>query len=155
MTEQPMDDAVLLALCIWSEAAGEPLGGKQAIAQVVMNRMRDRYASDGTVAGTVLHPNQFSGFWFDFVGGKYTRVCWTADDAQHHAQGMLLRARHQAVWDTCMDLAEGVLDGSTPPDKGLDRAVLYLNPAIIPKLPAWAAPDKTLGTIGHHTFYRA
>jgi hypothetical protein len=150
-----MDDATLLALCIWSEAAGESTAGKQAVAQVVMNRMRDHYQSDGTIAGTVLHPNQFSGFWFDFVGGKYTRVCWSREDAEHRAEAMLLRAQHQAVWDGCLDLAEGVLDGSVPPAPTLDRAVLYLNPAIIPKLPAWASPAHELGAIGHHTFYAA
>lgn len=150
-----MDDATLLALCIFSEAAGEPVPGKQAVAQVVMNRMRDHYESDGTITGTVLHPNQFSGFWFDFIAGHYTRVCWTPQDAEHHAQTMLLKAQRQAVWDTCIDIAEGVLDGSIGPAKSLDLAVLYLNPAIVPKLPAWASPDKELAAVGHHTFYRA
>lgn len=151
----PMDDATLLGLCIWSEAAGEPPAGKQAVAQVVMNRMREHNESDGTMTGTVLAPNQFSGFWFDFVGGKYTRVCWTTDDAAHRAQTLLLRAQHQAVWDTCIEIAEGVLDGKVAPNPLLDAALLYLNPAIIPKLPAWATPDKQLCAIGHHTFYRA
>lgn len=151
----PMDDATLLAVCIWSEAAGEPTPGKQAVAQVVMNRMREHYESDGTMTGTVLAPLQFSGFWFDFLGGKYTRVAWTREDAEHRAQAMLLRAQHQAIWDACMDTAEGVLDGSIAPAPSLDKALMYLNPAIIPKLPSWASPDKQLCAIGHHTFYSA
>lgn len=149
-----MDDATLLALCIWSEAAGESVAGKQAVAQVVMNRMREKYESDGTMAGTVLYPNQFSGFWFDMIDGRYTRVCWTRQDAEQHAQKMLLRAQHQAIWDVCMDVAEGVLDGTIPPAKSLDQAVLYLNPSILPRLPSWANPAAELCAVGHHVFYR-
>lgn len=150
-----MEDATLLALCTWSEAAGEPLAGKQAVAKVVLNRMARHYQSDGTVAGTVLHPNQFSGFWFDFRDGKYTRVCWTREDAEHHADAMFLRATHQAVWDICLDVAEEALAGSLEAPEGLERAVLYLNPAILSKLPAWASADKQLCAVGHHTFYEA
>lgn len=149
-----MDDATLLALCIHSEAAGESVAGKQAVAQVVMNRMREKYDSDGTMAGTVLAKDQFSGFWFDMIGGKYTRVCWTRADAEHRAHAMLLKAQHQAIWDVCMDVAEGVLDGSIPPAPSLDRAVLYLNPHILPRLPSWACPANELCAVGHHTFYR-
>jgi spore germination cell wall hydrolase CwlJ-like protein len=150
-----MDDATLLAVCIWSEAAGEPVAGKRAVAQVILNRMHGRYQSDGTVAGTILWPNQFSGFWFEMRDGRYTRVCWTREDAEQHAQGMLLRAQHQAIWDICMDVAEEALNGSLPDQPSLDKALLYLNPAILPRLPAWASPDKQLCAIGAHTFYRA
>jgi spore germination cell wall hydrolase CwlJ-like protein len=150
-----MDDQTLLALCLWSEASGEPLEGKQAAAQVVLNRMRLHYMSDGTVPGTVLYPNQFSGFYFDFRDGKYTRVCWSRDDAEHHAEAMLLRAQHQAVWDVCLDVAIDALDGDMPLRPELERAVLYLNPAILPRLPAWASPAKQLCAIGRHTFYEA
>lgn len=150
-----MEDAILLALCVWSEAAGEPTDGKEAVAQVILNRMARRYSSDGTVTGTVLSPNQFSGFWFDFVGGKYTRVCWTLEDAERHAEAMFLRAQHQAIWDTCLDVAIDALGGDLPVNPKLAKAVLYLNPAIIPRLPAWASPAKQLAAVGHHTFYEA
>lgn len=150
-----MDATTLLALCIWSEAAGEQLAGKQAVAHVVLNRMAARYMSDGTVAGTVLYPNQFSGFWFSFINGKYTRICWSRDGAEHHAETMLLDAQHQAIWDACMDVAEAAMAGQLPAAPELAKAVLYLNPAIIPKLPAWASPAKELCAVGHHTFYRA
>jgi len=150
-----MDDATLLALCVWSEAAGESVAGKRAVAQVVLNRMASHYMSDGTVAGTVLYPNQFSGFYFDMINGRYTRVCWSRDDAEHRAETMLLRAQHQAIWDVCLDVAEEALGGTMPDQPELHGAVLYLNPAIIPKLPAWASPAKQLCAVGQHTFYRA
>lgn len=150
-----MDDATLLALCVWSEAAGESVAGKRAVARVVLNRMAAHYMSDGTVAGTVLYPNQFSGFYFDMINGRYTRVCWSRDDAEHRAESMLLRAQHQAIWDICLDVADEALGGTMPDQPELSGAVLYLNPAIIPKLPAWASPAKQLCAVGAHTFYRA
>lgn len=150
-----MDDTTLLALLIWSEAAGEPVEGKRAVAQVVLNRMKRHYDSDGTVAGTVLAKDQFSGFWNDFVGGKYTRVCWTREDAEHRAEAMLLKARRQAIWDVCMDVAEEALGGHLDAPAGLQNAVLYLNPSILPRLPAWASPDKQLCAVGAHAFFKA
>lgn len=149
-----MDDATLLALCIWSEAAGESVAGKQAVAQVILNRMARHYQSDGTVTGTVLHPLAFSGFWFEMRDGKYTRVCWTLDDAQQHAALMLLRAQHQAIWDICMDVAEAALNGELPDQPPLEKAVLYLNPSILPRLPPWATPDKQVCAVGQHVFYK-
>lgn len=150
-----MDDTTLMALCVWSEAAGESLLGKQAVAQVIMNRMRLKYESDGTVQGTVLYPNQFSGFWFAFVNNKYVRVAWTHDDAMHRAEAMLARAQHQQIWDVCLDVANEALQGEMPVQAPLLQAVNYLNPAILPKLPAWASPDNELCAVDHHVFYKA
>jgi len=149
-----MDDTTLLALCIWSEAASESVAGKRAVAQVVLNRMHARYESDGTVAGTVLAPNQFSGFWFSMIEGAYKRVCWTRADAEQHAAGMLLRAQHQAIWDICADVAADALDGKLGADPALSQALLYLNPTILPRLPAWADPANRVAAVGQHVFYR-
>ena len=150
-----MDDQTLLALCIWSEADGEPLVGKQAVARVILNRMRAHYESDGTVAGTVLWPNQFSGFWFDFQGDSYVRVCKTRQDAEARAERMLDKAQAEAIWPACVAVAKAALAGALPPAPALERAVLYLNPAIIKHLPTWASADKECCAVGRHTFYEA
>jgi spore germination cell wall hydrolase CwlJ-like protein len=150
-----MDDKTLLALCVWSEAAGEPLDGKRAVAHVVLNRMRAKYSSDGTVTGTVLAPNQFSGFWFDFQGDSYVRVCKTPEDALARAARLLLVASKAAVWPVCQQVAADALSGDLPPNPDLDGAVLYLNPRIIKHLPIWASADKQLCSVGRHDFYRA
>ncbi len=42
------------------EAASEGPQGMLAVASVIRNRMEKKYTSDGTVAGTVLFPLQFS-----------------------------------------------------------------------------------------------
>lgn len=150
-----MDAQTLLGLVIWSEAGGESVAGKQAVAQVILNRMARKYHSDGTVAGTVLAKDQFSGFYFEMLNGKYTRVCWNMDQALEHAQTMLLRAQHQAIWDVCLDVAVDALQGALEPAPALTAAVLYLNPAILPRLPPWATAGKQLCAVGHHTFYAA
>ena len=70
LAEQP--PVSLLALTLWGEARGEPVLGKRAVAWVVRNRMSIAEAwlerkgrqhplfGDGTVAGVVLRPYQFS-----------------------------------------------------------------------------------------------
>jgi spore germination cell wall hydrolase CwlJ-like protein len=55
------DSNNLAIAVIWQEARGEPREGKMAVGEVIRNRMRLRYSSDGTVVGTVMRPYQFSG----------------------------------------------------------------------------------------------
>lgn len=156
-----MTDDDLLALCVWSEAAGEIPDGKAAVARVVLNRTKRRYMSDGTISGTVLWPNQFSGFYFATVDGHYTRVCHTVDEARLRAEAMLDLAREQTVWMACQNIAEAVTLGSYVPSKNYsdltDEVVLYLNPdpRLVPHLPAWADPANLVCVIGHHQFYTA
>lgn len=57
-----ISDEALLVVTIYQEAAGEPFIGKVAVAEVMLRRADLRYQSDGTIAGTVLRPYQFSGW---------------------------------------------------------------------------------------------
>lgn len=156
-----ISDDALLALCVWSEARGETPDGKAAVARVVLNRRKRRYQSDGTIPGTVLWPNQFSGFWFNFIDGQYQRVCHTRAEAEARAAAMLVDASHTSVWGACANIADAVDQGSYHAADGYaqitDDALLYLNPAIInpAHMPVWADPAKQVCVIGHHTFYRA
>jgi spore germination cell wall hydrolase CwlJ-like protein len=146
-----------MALLIWSEARGEATDGKAAVGRVVLNRTKLHYASDETIEGTILAPNQFSGFWFDFVGGKYVRVCRTLADAQARAGVLLATAKAQgAVWTACDDVAAQLLAGTyaSPAYAVLDdRTVLYANLAI--SNPVWAIPAKLVTKIGAHSFFHA
>jgi spore germination cell wall hydrolase CwlJ-like protein len=152
-----MTDDDLLALCVWDEAQGEPQDGRAAVARVVLNRMAARYRSDGTVAGTVLAYDQFSGFWFEMKDGVYRRVCHTLEEAQARAALLLRRAEaNVAVFSECRAAAQGVRAGTyegAAYDALSDAAVLYLNPRIAKA--AWATPDKHLCDIGRHSFFRA
>ena len=55
-----IDPDCLGALNIFAEARSEPFEGQVAVGSVVRNRMERRYFSDGTVAGTIFFPWQFS-----------------------------------------------------------------------------------------------
>jgi spore germination cell wall hydrolase CwlJ-like protein len=150
----------LLALCVWDEARGEIADGKAAVARVVVNRARLRFSSDGTIQGTVLAPGQFSGFWFDMIDGKYTRVAHTLDEALARANDKLVQARKMpGLWGECLDIAQDVQSHTWlgGPDylKLTDDTVFYYNPAITPHTPAWAKPAQHVADIGHHSFFRA
>jgi spore germination cell wall hydrolase CwlJ-like protein len=152
-----MTDEDLLALCVWDEARGEPEDGRAAVARVVLNRMKARFHSDGTILGTVLAYDQFSGFWFEMEQGVYRRVCRTAEQARVRAEALLQRAQANApLFDACREAARAVMAGDhrgEAYDRLTDDAVLYLNPRIAKA--AWATPDKHLCDIGRHSFYRA
>ena len=163
-----MDDLTLLALCIYDEAQGEPIEGKRGVARVVTNRQRLHYHSDGTITGTVLAPDQFSGFWFDAVPlaghWKYVKVCHSLEDAQAHARQKLIKIDEMssAAWKDCARVAAEYSSpgGSADPmgDPVADRlpgdVVLYYNPAVVLGHPAWATPDAFVKQIGNHAFYR-
>jgi len=55
------DDA-LAVITIYQEARGEDDATMLAVAEVIRNRATEKYMSDGTIAGTVLTPYQFSGW---------------------------------------------------------------------------------------------
>ena len=56
------DDDALAIATIWQEAEGEPYDAKVAVGEVIRERMRRKYNSDGTIAGTVGRRFQFSAF---------------------------------------------------------------------------------------------
>lgn len=152
-----MLDAELLALNVYEEAGGEIDDGRAAVARVTLNRMRRRFFSDGTVAGTVLAKDQFSWAWFEMENGVYTRVCHTPADAHTRAELLLARAGQVALGQ-CEVIAANVLVGAYHGpfyDQLTDDAVLYLNPRILTALPAWATPPAFICSIGRHDFYRS
>lgn len=153
-----MDDRTLLAVCIADEAGREPHVGKVAVGLVVMNRARLKFMSDGTIPGTVLRKDQFSGFYFEMGPQGYKRVASTLEQAQVRAVDKLTRYRaNAAIWADCLMAADqargrGLLrefPGFTP------RTVNYYNPKVVKTPPAWATPDKLDTVIFNHTFYHA
>src|SRR5438477_10827167 len=57
-----VSEAAWAIMTLWQEARGCSDDEMQMIAEVILQRMREHYASDGTVSGTVLRPAQFSGW---------------------------------------------------------------------------------------------
>ena len=124
----------LAAITIWQEARGESFEGKLAVAQVIRNRMKRQYNSDGTVAGTVLRPHQFSG--------------WNTNSVIR-AESMLQNEENktyiscQSAWAHSKDVYSTFFP-----------AVLYHSKNMA-KYPDWAYADnvKMIAVIGNHIFY--
>lgn len=156
-----MTDQELLATCIADEAGGEPYEGKVAVAIVLHNRQALPYQSDGTVPGTVLKKDQFSGFWFEMIEGHYTRVCHTLEEAEVRAADKFARYSRDLFWADCLRAVEDAAAWAAgeplsftpgPAFAGLHKGtVLYLNPSI--SHAAWATPEKQDAVIFHHTFF--
>lgn len=53
---------VWAVMTIRQEADNEPFAGKVAVAEVIRNRTKNKYQSDGTIESTVLRAQQFSGW---------------------------------------------------------------------------------------------
>ena len=126
-------DDLWAILTIWQEARGESYEGKLAVARVIRNRMRLKYASDGTAAGTVLLPYQFSG-WNSKGGDRLHAAKINSDDP--------------VVKDCTQAWLASVIK-----DPGIGNAVLYYNPHAVPTIPAWAVEVKRVTTIGKHIFF--
>lgn len=126
------EDDDLAVANIWAEARGETFEGKVGVAEVMRNRMKRKYASNGTVASTIFWPWQFSGFntdneWRSKIfeldnADAVVRQCFEAWKASEHT-----------------DLTHG--------------AVLYCNLNILRVPPRWAREDKKLAVIGQHSFF--
>ena len=154
-----MTDDELMATCIADEAAGQPYEGKVAVGRVIRNRMALGYASDGTVAGTILRRFQFSGFWFAMQAGRYVEIAFDPAAAAAQAQTLYNEFSTQPIWADCQravaDSAPGSGFAGGPRFRQLTgRTVLYFNPAIC-AAPAWATPDKLDAVIFQHSFYHA
>lgn len=158
-----MDDRTLLAVCIADEAGREPHVGKVAVGRVVMNRVRLKFMSDGTIPGTVLRKDQFSGFYFEMGPQGYKRVASTVEQAQARAVEKLTRYKaNAAVWADCLMAADQAMSGlvlspkDAPQFPGFtERTVNYYNPKVVKTPPAWATPDRLDTVIFNHTFYHA
>ena len=127
---------ILAVATIWQEAQNCSPEEQSAVAHVIRNRMRDHYTSDGTVAGTVLVPWQFSG-WMD---PPY------AAESLAYAKGP----------DT-MGLLKVWVESASPPDP-TDGAVLYYSPdAMTPpgSVPDWVSGSVLTVVMPQFRFYKA
>ena len=121
-----------LTAAVYYEARSESNDGQRAVAQVVLNRVRNR-AFPNTVCGVVYQgSNRRTGCQFSFT-----------------CDGSLYRAREPGAWERARAVAEGALGGSV--FAGVGSATSYHTTAI---LPWWAPSLARVTTIGAHVFYR-
>lgn len=134
MVMRLVPDWVWAVMTIWQECQGEDFDSKVAVAEVIRQRTRLKYMSDGTVPGTVLWPLQFSGWNSVDPSPKY----------RERIECAKLRTDDPVVKE-CMAAWEKSVGSSL--SKG---AVLYYNPKICK--PSWAKNCVVVARVGAHEF---
>jgi len=161
------DDIDWLTTCMMDEALNQKTHDAwAAVAQVVVTRTRTgknagvtNPAWKGSLKGTVLASDQFSGFYFDFVGRRYSRVVARGDWAKVEIRGKKKMAKYRAssAWNSFHAVAQQVVNGNYNGGAGWQRiknvpATMYVNLAI--SNPAWARQSSFVTRIEGHSFFR-
>ncbi len=121
-----------LTAAVYYEAALEPIDGQRAVAQVVLNRLRD-HNYPKSVCGVVWQG------WERWTGCQFSFTC----------DGSLLRAPTPVLWERARGVATAALDGYVQPQVGV--ATHYHADYV---LPYWSPTLVKIGQIGAHIFYR-
>ena len=121
-----------LANAIYYEAALEPVDGQRAVAQVVLNRLRDPNFPK-SVCGVV-----YQG-WERVTGCQFSFTC----------DGALVRPPIPALWSRARKVAEDALAGYV--QKAVGSATHYHADYVAPY---WAPSLVKIAQIGAHIFYR-
>jgi spore germination cell wall hydrolase CwlJ-like protein len=125
-------DLDCLAQAVYYEARGEGVAGMQAVAQVVLNRVRHP-AFPKTVCAVVLQgAGRKSGCQFSFA-----------------CDGSLHRSRQAEAWRRSRDVAAKALSGFVMPEVGM--ATHFHTTSVSP---GWRANLLRVSQIGSHVFYR-
>jgi spore germination cell wall hydrolase CwlJ-like protein len=129
----PLGNALTcLTQAVYYEAANEPMTGRRAVAQVVLNRMRHP-AYPKSVCGVV-----YQG-WERSTGCQFSFTC----------DGSLLRHPMTGPWREAQEVARAALSGYVEPSVG--TATFYHADYVLPK---WAFTLNKIQQIGAHIFYR-
>ena len=130
------DDAARAVQClteaVYYEARSEAEDGQRAVAQVVLNRVRDR-AFPGSVCGVVYQgATRRTGCQFSFT-----------------CDGSMNGRREPSAWERARAVAGAALAGSVYAPVG--SATFYHANYV---LPWWAGSMARIGSVGAHIFYR-
>ncbi|KUO53954.1 MAG: hypothetical protein APF82_09110 [Sphingomonadales bacterium BRH_c42] len=120
-----------LTQAIYYEAANEPIKGKRAVAQVVLNRLRHP-----------AYPNSVCGVVYEGVNDPVCQFSFTCD-------GSLLRQPMARQWNESRKVAAEALAGTVEPSVG--SATHYHADYVLPR---WAYTLAKIEKIGVHVFYR-
>lgn len=121
-----------LTQAVYYEAAVEPLEGRRAVAQAVLNRVRHP-AYPGSVCGVVYQGSQ------QRTGCQFSFTC----------DGSLLRTPMAKAWGEAEQVARDALSGYV--EKRIGTATHYHADYVLPR---WAFELSKVGQIGRHEFYR-
>ncbi|THD81304.1 MAG: cell wall hydrolase [Phenylobacterium sp.] len=121
-----------LAQAIYYEAAREPLKGQEAVAQVVLNRVRHP-AYPKSVCGVVYQGASLA------TGCQFTFTC----------NGALRGSPEPALWSRAVTVARQALSGFVDRDVG---SATHYHAAYV--APYWAPTLVKMTQVGQHIFYR-
>jgi spore germination cell wall hydrolase CwlJ-like protein len=121
-----------LSQAVYYEAAVEPLEGRRAVAQVVLNRVRHP-AYPKSVCGVVYQGSERR------TGCQFSFTC----------DGSLLRAPMAGPWRQAQEVARAALAGYV--EKTVGTATHYHADYVLPK---WAFQLAKIQQLGRHIFYR-
>lgn len=120
-----------LATAVYYEAANQSLQGRQAVAQVVLNRLRHP-AYPKTVCGVVYQGADAAGCQFSFA-----------------CDGAMTRTPEPRAWSDALELARSALQGLNPDVVG--SATHYHTVWV---RPVWSDALTRISRVGDHVFYR-
>jgi hypothetical protein len=121
-----------LTAAVYYEASGEGVIGQQAVAQVVLNRVRSP-SFPGSVCAVVYQGSLLA------TGCQFSFTC----------DGSLARVPWRAAWLRSRRIAEQALTGAVLPSVGLSTHYHRID-----VLPYWASTLSKEALVGHHIFYR-
>jgi hypothetical protein len=124
--------AECLTAAVYYEARSEPIDGQRAVAQVVLNRVRDR-AFPKSICGVVYQGSERSS------GCQFSFTC----------DGSMLQPRDPVAWARAAAVAQGALAGLVYAPVG---AATFYHANYV--LPWWASSLNRIGAVGSHIFYR-
>jgi len=124
-----------LAEAMYYEARGEGLDGQKAVAEVVLQRTRNRHYAN-TVCGVV-----FAGIEPGRIDCQFTFAC----------DGSRERPKEESIWVETKLLAEKIMTGQMKLADQTGKAIAYHNTDVTP---FWSSTMTKTVQIGNHIFYR-
>ena len=125
-------EAHCLAEAVYYEARSETKSGQRAVAEVILNRVKNKHFPD-TVCGVVYEGSERS------TGCQFTFTC----------DGSMEKAPRGKAWDRSVKVAEFMLSGGHTPitNKATHYHTVEVNPA-------WSNTMRMTRQVGTHVFYR-
>lgn len=133
-----LDTALIcLAMNIYHEARGEPLAGRIAVSQVVLNRTRSPQFPN-TVCGVVKQAEYYN----NYPVRHKCQFSWWCD-------GKSDKPKDFREWEKALSLSELILVQNVP---DITESSLYYHSTAV--TPYWAAHYEQSVQINNHIFYR-
>lgn len=130
------EEIQIVAKTLWGEARGEGKFGMEAVASVIVNRLRRKYRRCDTAAEVCLDPQQFS--------------CWNSGDPNRAKMKALNNNSIDAEYRLALQVAAQALGGGLPdPTHG----ALHYVARTLRSRPNWLLGKTPCLVMGNHEFY--